>query len=98
MSTRVRQTAGDTVFEIVVMVIVVLAVLVCVLPMLNVVAVSFSSDSAILNQKVTLWPVDFTLQSYQAIWSDNSMVWSLLFTALITFLYTAIAMVLSVFA
>ena len=51
MSTRVRQSAGDRVFEAVVLVFVVLAVLLCVVPLFNVVALSLSSNSAILNQK-----------------------------------------------
>lgn len=98
MSRRIRQTWKDNVFESVIFVLVVLFVVVCVVPILNVVAVSFSSNSAILNQKVTLWPVEFSTQSYQAIWSDKSMTWSLVFTALVTLVFTGIAMVLSVFA
>lgn len=98
MSRRVRQTLTDRIFEAVMFTLVTLAVVVCVVPIMNVVAVSFSSNAAILNQKVGLWPVEFTWESYAAIASDKAMTWSLVFTAWITFLYTAIAMVLSVFA
>jgi len=73
-------------------------VLICVVPLLHVAAVSLSSNSAILASRVTLWPVEFTTQSYQAIWSDKSMTWSLVFTAGMTLLHTVIAMGLSVSA
>lgn len=98
MSVRVKQTLADRLFGGATLVVVLVAVVLCVVPLLNVVAVSLSSNSAILNQKVGLWPVEFTLESYDAIWSDKAMVWSVVFTAWITMLHTAIAMTLSVFA
>ncbi|HZG87939.1 carbohydrate ABC transporter permease [Paenibacillus sp.] len=38
--------------------------LLCLFPVLNVLAVSFSSSSAVGTGRVFLWPVEFTLQSY----------------------------------
>jgi len=95
---KIRKSRSDLGFHWFVNVVAVVSVLVCVLPILNVIAVSLSSNSAILGERVTLWPVEFTTQSYDAIWSDKSMTWSLVFTAMMTLLYTVIAMVLSVFA
>lgn len=37
----------------------------CLLPLLNVLAISFSSSSAVAAGQVTLWPVDFSLKSYE---------------------------------
>ena len=37
----------------------------CLFPMLNVLAVSFSSSSAVSAGEVKLWPIDFTLKSYE---------------------------------
>lgn len=95
--SRIRQRWSDRFFDGAVTAIAVLAVALCVVPILHVIAVSLSSNSAILGSRVTLWPVEFTLQSYEAIWSDKSMTWSLAFTAGMTAIHTAIAMVLSVF-
>lgn len=97
LRSRIRQRWSDRFFDGAVTVIAVLAVGLCVVPILHVIAVSLSSNSAILGSRVTLWPVEFTLQSYEAIWSDKSMTWSLAFTAGMTAIHTAIAMVLSVF-
>lgn len=88
----------DRLFDATVAFIATVAVLLCVVPILNVVAVSLSSNSALLGSKVTLWPVEFTLQSYAALWSDKSMIWSLVYTSGMTLLHTGVAMALSVFA
>jgi putative aldouronate transport system permease protein len=37
----------------------------CLLPMINVLAVSFSSTTAVSAGLVKLWPIDFTMKSYQ---------------------------------
>jgi putative aldouronate transport system permease protein len=41
-----------------------LLAIVCVIPLINVLALSFSSNGAIQSGKVTLWPVEFTLDAY----------------------------------
>jgi putative aldouronate transport system permease protein len=75
-----------------------LVLLLCLLPMMNVIAMSLSSNSAILMSRVSLWPVEPTLLAYRGIISDESMVRSLLFTVALTLTYTTIAMVLTTFA
>jgi putative aldouronate transport system permease protein len=78
--------------------LVTLVVLLCLLPMLNVVSMSFSSSTAILMSRVGLWPVEPTLLAYRGILSDETMIQSLLFTILLTVTYTSIAMLLTTFA
>ncbi|MNJ36043.1 hypothetical protein D3C77_308150 [compost metagenome] len=39
--------------------------IVCILPLINVLAISFSSSSAAAAGYVKLWPVDFTVASYK---------------------------------
>ena len=68
----------------------------CVIPMLNVLAVSLSSKSAILRGDVGLWPVELTWDAYHGIFRDQSMIWCLLYTVLLTVVYTAMAMVLTI--
>jgi putative aldouronate transport system permease protein len=73
-----------------------LAVILCLFPMLNVLAVSLSSNNAILNSKVVFWPVEVTFRSYETIFADISMLRSLLFTIQITALYTGLSMFLTI--
>ena len=44
--------------------------MVCLLPMWNVVAMSFSSSEAVTANKVGLIPVDFTFSAYEKILED----------------------------
>ena len=83
-------------YQIVLVIIVLLASALCLLPFINVIAVSFSSKSAILRGDVGFWPVEFTSMAYEAIFNDKSMMHSLWYTVLITVLYTALAMVLTI--
>lgn len=54
-----------TVFDVVNTLVLVIVCATCVLPFVNLLAVSFSGSSAVQAGKVTLWPIDFTLASYQ---------------------------------
>ncbi len=51
--------------------IVIVLALSCLVPMLNVVALSLSSSSAVAANAVGLWPVDLTLAAYESIMSDQ---------------------------
>ncbi len=82
--------------QIVLIVFMVLFVLVCTLPFINVIAISLSSKSAILRGDVSFWPVEYTPKAYELIMKDPSMFRSLFYTVKITVIYTALAMVMSV--
>ena len=83
-------------YQIALVIVVLFCSALCLLPFINVIAVSFSSKSAILRGDVGFWPVEFTTMAYEAIFSDKSMMHSLWYTVLITVLYTALAMVLTI--
>jgi putative aldouronate transport system permease protein len=73
-------------------------IVLCILPFLHVAAISFSSNSAIIKGKVWLWPVEWDLQTYKDIFRDRYMVGSLFFTVQLTFIYTAISMLMTTIA
>lgn len=52
-----------------------LAVL-CLFPIVNILAISFSSSAAVNAGSVTFWPVDFTLSSYKYILENNQFIHS----------------------
>ncbi len=82
--------------QIVLTVIVLFLSLSCLLPFVNVAAVSLSSKSAILRGDVSFWPVEMDFTAYKAIFADPSMPRSLRFTIEITVVYTAFSMILTV--
>ena len=62
--------------QIILNVLIILVSLTCLLPFVNVAAVSFSSKSAILRGDVTFWPIEFEATAYKAIFADPSTVWA----------------------
>jgi len=93
---KVKKEKIWTGYQIVLGIFILGASMLCLLPFVNVIAVSFSSKSAILRGDVGFWPVEFTTMAYQAIFNDKSMMQSLWYTVGITVSYTAIAMVLTI--
>ena len=87
-----------SVFDIVVFLLVLISVLICILPCLFILAESFSSNNAIVSQKVLLWPVEFTMQTYQAVFSDSKMVHSLLYSVVLTVVSTVLNMLTTILA
>jgi putative aldouronate transport system permease protein len=58
------------ILDIVVNVLLLLTFFICVLPLMNVLALSFSGKEAAIAGKVSLWPVDFTFTSYEYLLQD----------------------------
>ncbi len=82
--------------EITFNVILTLFVLMCVIPMIHVVAQSMSGRNAVLAGKVTLLPIDLDFSAYQSVLRDQSMIRSMWFSIVLTLGYTAMAMVATI--
>lgn len=61
---KVKETRADRVFIVAAYVLLTVFLLVVLLPLLNIVASSFSSPQAVSSGRVLFWPVDFTLRGY----------------------------------
>lgn len=68
-----------------------LIILICLLPLLNILARSLSSSEALIRHEVVLWPVGFNVEAYQTVLSDSKYVWSLGWTALLTIMCTVLS-------
>ncbi|MGP4113693.1 carbohydrate ABC transporter permease [Streptomyces sp. 4N509B] len=64
----------DRVFMIAVYVLLTTFLLVVLLPLVYIVASSFSDPLAVSSGRVTLWPVDFTLEGYERVLSDDQIL------------------------
>lgn len=71
---RVRKSRSDRVFDAVAMGIISFLTLIVLVPLMNVIAASFSASTAVNAGKVLLWPVEFTLNNYRTIMKYKS-VW-----------------------
>lgn len=80
----------------VVVFICVILIIVCLLPMLNVLARSLSSAEALIKNKVLLWPVDLNFNAYKTVLSDSKYTWSLTWTAILTVICTIVSMTMTI--
>ena len=87
-----RKKAGD--FLIAFFFLILIAI--CLLPVLNIAAVSLSSTQAIVNQRVSFLPVDFTLESYSYVLADKKFVNSLFFTLILTLVATVVSLTMTI--
>lgn len=70
-------------------------ILICLLPLLNVLARSLSSADALIKNKVVLLPVDINFEAYEKILGDSKYVWSLIWTAILTLISTVVSMIMT---
>ena len=75
-----------------------LFILICLLPMVNILARSLSSSQAMINNRVTFWPVEFTWESYFYVLQDKAFVRSLWWTALLTLICTLVSLTITILA
>lgn len=62
---KVRESVGSRIFTIINTLILAFLALICILPLINILAISLSSNAAATAGLVKLLPVDFTLKSYE---------------------------------
>ena len=95
-SKRIKNTTGDRIFMAGVYVLLTTFLLVVLLPLLYIVASSFSDPLAVSSGRVTFWPVDFTLLGYQKALSDDSIITGFTNSLIYTVAGTAISLILTV--
>lgn len=94
MSIKRKTRLSDFVIALVLVVI----SLSCVLPLVYELALSLSSNEAVVARQVGLVPVDFTWRSYQEVFRDGTVLQALWFSVWSTALFTAVAMFLTITA
>jgi putative aldouronate transport system permease protein len=70
----IRESAGDRALLAFIYIALIALVIVILYPLLNIVASSFSDSQAIIQGKVTIFPVDFTLIAYKSL-IGNSLIY-----------------------
>jgi len=91
----VVKTRKTKIGDLVVAFLCLLLILVCLLPMLNVLARSLSSTEALIRNEVLLWPEGLNFDAYKMVLDDSKYTWSLLWTAIITVIGTCLSMVMT---
>jgi putative aldouronate transport system permease protein len=91
-----RMTVGDLLFDSVNYLALIVVVVLCLFPYLNVVAKSLSRDVAVLAGDVFLWPVDMSLNAYRVVLGSNRFMQSLLVSVGVAAVGTVINVCLTV--
>lgn len=100
---RIKETAVDRTFLVAVYVLLATFLLAVILPLMYILASSFSSPEAVSSGRVFLWPVDFSLKGYQTALANpqivtgyaNSLFYTLAGTVVSTVMTVCIAYPLS---
>lgn len=92
------QTRGDRIFHIVNYTLIASVVLIVLLPLINVLASSFSSAHAINSGRVYLWPVDFEFTGYEKVFQYPHVWRSYCNTIFYTVAGTAINIIMTLIA
>ena len=79
--------------DFVMMAVIVILCASCVLPFLHVAVKSISGNTAVMSKSVYFWPKDITFDAYKKVFADNSMTYSMIFSVIVTVIFTALGMV-----
>ena len=71
---KVGESGFDRIFMLLNSAFLIFITIIVLLPLIFIVSASFSSSEAVIAGKVSLWPVDFSLQGYETIFEHNK-VW-----------------------
>lgn len=71
---RIKESAVDRVFLIAIYVLLSVALIIVIVPLLYILASSFSSPEAVSSGRVYLWPVDFSIEGYRALLGNQQII------------------------
>lgn len=96
MSTVYERKFGA--FQLVMTIFFILVCVITLLPIINIVATSFSDKNAILTGKVGIWPVGFNTEAYSMILNDLSMIKAFFFSIALMIAQAVISMMATILA
>jgi putative aldouronate transport system permease protein len=92
------ERTSNRIFDIVNISFIILFVIFCLAPFLHTIAISLSSNRAITSGEVTIFPKEINWDAYIQVFSDQSMLYSLGFTTVLTVVSTVLCMLFTLAA
>jgi len=89
-----RATYGDWIIVFLMLVLIVA----CILPVMSVIATSFSSHDAIMRRQVSFWPVGFQIDSYMDVLNTPRFMRSMAWTGILTGIVVVVNLIMTVLA
>lgn len=78
--------------DVIMMAVIVILCATCVLPFIHVAAKSISGNTAVMSKSVYFWPKDVTLDAFKRVFGDESMMYSMGFSVVVTLVFTVLGM------
>ncbi len=95
---RIKHSKGDRAFFIINDIFLALALLIVLLPVVYIISSSISSPTAVMTGRVLLWPVDFSLEGYAAVFKYPVIITGYLNSIFYTVAGSAINILMTVLA
>ncbi|SFM17615.1 putative aldouronate transport system permease protein [Paenibacillus sp. 1_12] len=93
-----NDTKGESLFYVVNYIVMTLVALSCLLPIINIFAVSVSNQNAVASGFVSLWPIGFNLDSYKALLKGTNIVLAFQNSVVITLVGVLLSMLFTIMA
>lgn len=94
--SSIKQTKGDTIFEIINNFLLFIALVIVLYPLIFVISASFSNSMLVMQGDVWLWPKGFNLESYKAVFRNEAIMNGYMNTIIYTILGTALNLVMTI--
>lgn len=94
---QIRRSLGEKIFDTTNIIVLALACITVIIPILHVIASSLSSTNALIHAKVSLWPVDFNLDNYEAVMHNKTFWRSFGISIFVVVVGTLINMLMTIF-
>ena len=96
--TRIRETGKDRVFNVINLIFWIIVLLIVLYPLWLILIASVSDPDAVLQARVLLWPVDFSLMGYEAVFQYEELWGSYLNSIFYTVVGSALSVIVSLAA
>jgi putative aldouronate transport system permease protein len=90
------KSRGTRIGDWMIVLICIVAILLCLLPLLNILARSLSSADALVKNEVLLLPKGLNFEAYKTVLADSKVTWSLAWTAILTVIVTIWSMFMTI--
>ena len=87
-----------SIYQVVMIIVCCLAIVITLIPILNIVATSFSGKNAIAKGIVGIFPVEFTTEAYEMVFKNSGIVRSLFYSIFLTVGYALLATFMTILA
>lgn len=87
-----RTKIGDVIFVI----LCIMVIIICILPMINLLAKSLSGSDYLVKREVYLVPKGFTFDAYKTVLSDMKYIWAFAWTAILTVVGTLLSLTMTI--